>query len=97
MLRNFTRIISKNIFCSKFIFRPNLFYATRNCKNKNPKCSKNPNCPSAHKYEYICKKCTYKNCTPSFFCEGCHYLKNPTMLKDFNYYELFGMYFLHYY
>lgn len=44
------------------------------------------------KFEYICKKCTFKGESSSFFCDGCHYLKSPSTLKAFSYFELFGMY-----
>ena len=44
------------------------------------------------KYEYICKKCDIKGNIHDYFCSGCHFLKDPSMLKQFNYFELFGMY-----
>eukprot|EP00826_Nyctotherus_ovalis_P030894 TRINITY_DN2466_c0_g1_i3.p1 TRINITY_DN2466_c0_g1~~TRINITY_DN2466_c0_g1_i3.p1 ORF type:complete len:230 (+),score=69.32 TRINITY_DN2466_c0_g1_i3:104-793(+) len=44
-----------------------------------------------NKYKYICQKCEITGNVHEFFCNGCHYLKDPTLLKQFNYFELFGI------
>jgi molecular chaperone HscB len=65
---------------------------SQNIEEKNKLYDENA-IPSNHEgLAVLCTKCQHSSTSNGFFCEFCHYLKNPILILDkLNYYEAFHL------